>query len=129
MGAETTLQASMHKELPVILGSPEGNDHKRKPMRAMSTVFASPLFDEDAGKKLNQNLVVACLHFKDPLRVQMTRDVLRDRLCQIDRFRSKAVNISKEGERPVLAFEQLNDDSINHIMPKLVQDKTGIVRS
>jgi len=125
----TTQQASTHQELPVILGASEDKDHKRKPMRAMSTLFASPLFDQVAGEKLNQNYVVACLYFKAPLDLQETKNLMRDRLCQIARFRSKAVNISDEGERPVLAFERLGDADIDDLIPDLVQDKTGIVRS
>jgi len=54
---------------------------------------------------------------------------LLKRLCEIPRFRSKFVNTAEEGKRQVTGFQRFSDAHMQSLMPQLIQDKTGIIRT
>jgi len=98
-----------------------------KAMRAFSSALSTSIFDSKMG--LEQTLITAFLYFKKPLSLHDVQQTMKDRLCEIPRFRSVPVNLAKAGERPVMAFQKLSEESLNQLMSTLVQDKTGILRS
>mmetsp|Transcript_40419 Transcript_40419/g.72625 ORF Transcript_40419/g.72625 Transcript_40419/m.72625 type:complete len:471 (-) Transcript_40419:182-1594(-) len=119
--------AQTAEQCPTLLGAEQPGPQKA--MRAFSSALAGSLFDEKLGQKLNQTVIVAFLRFKKPLELEQTRNVLLSRLCAIPRFRSRAVNTAQGEQRPVMAFEQLDDTSLKTMITDLVRDHTGMVQS
>jgi len=78
---------------------------------------------------MGQTYIVGFLHFNQPLDLQETRHVLLKRLCEIPRFRSKMVNTAERGKRQVTGFQALSDAHMESLMPQLIQDKTGIIKT
>lgn len=123
-----TLLKSLSMQLDAAAAEPTG---QKRAMRAFSTAFSGTMFDEKMAEKLSQTLVVSFLYFKEPLDLSQTRKVMKERLCQIPRFRSRPVSEEeiKPGLVPRLAFQQLSDDTLDTVMPELVRDLTGKVRN
>jgi len=119
--------AQTAEQCPMLLGAEQQG--QQKAMRAFSSALAGSLFNEKLGQKLNQTVVVAFLHFQKPLDVEQTRNVLLSRLCAVPRFRSRAVNTAQGEERPVMAFEELDDMSLKMMISDLVRDHTGTIQS
>jgi len=122
-----TLLKSLSTQLDA-LAEPTG---QKKAMRELSTAFSGPMFDEDMGKRFSQTLVISFLYFREPLDLCETRRVMKERLCQIPRFRSKPVSMEeiKPGVMPKLGFQQLSDKALDMVMPELVKDLTGNIRN
>jgi len=120
----------MLKEKSMVTGDEFACNQPAKLNRAFTTAFGASLFDEKMAENgFKQTYVVGFLYFNQPLDVQETQKVLLKRLCEIPRFRSKFVNTAEEGKRQVTGFQRFSDAHMQSLMPQLIQDKTGIIRT
>jgi len=51
---------------------------------------------------------------------------LKERVAAIPRFRSIVVNTAECGQRPILNFREVSEAEVEHMMPCIVQEKSGI---
>eukprot|EP00746_Dinoflagellata_sp_MGD_P027826 gnl/MRDRNA2_/MRDRNA2_165747_c0_seq1.p1 gnl/MRDRNA2_/MRDRNA2_165747_c0~~gnl/MRDRNA2_/MRDRNA2_165747_c0_seq1.p1 ORF type:complete len:564 (-),score=95.83 gnl/MRDRNA2_/MRDRNA2_165747_c0_seq1:41-1651(-) len=106
--------AERTEELKRQLSTPTHANKRRLQKRAsvisawMAMPSAEPDWQKEFGKGFRPSHMLPLLHFKHSLDIAKVRQVLKERLCVFDRFRSKITRLPGKNPIECMSFEQVD---------------------